>query len=134
MNIAGDVAAAGRGGGDAGRVEAAGRVAGAAALLPFIDGPLPHQPRRVSEINRIVLNIAVAVQGLKVEEVRDGRIRRDPTADPGTVVPGPVVDEIGFVIEGLAGVLVGEVLGAGVGADGTEGQVGLSLREEEGIL
>lgn len=65
--------------------------------------PALLQAGGVGVFEGVVVDVAVAVERLRVERVRDGRIRGDPPAQLGVVVAGSEVVEPGGGIQRLAG-------------------------------
>ena len=74
-------------------------------VIPSFVEPFSRTTRGIDILQRVVVDVAVAIQGLRITRRRHGRIRRDKPANRRVIRPGGVPVEAGGLVLGLAGEL-----------------------------
>jgi hypothetical protein len=82
-------------------------------------------PTRIYEFGRIIVDIAVPIQRLRIPRLRHDGIRLDEAPYHGIIPPTLVEVQIGVILDALAGVAIGGVQRAGRIAIQPEGHVTL---------
>ena len=62
----------------------------------------------IGVLERVVVNVGIAVQRLRVPGVRHDRVGLDEPAQFGIVIAGVVIAQAGLLIEYLSGITVGD--------------------------